>query len=92
MADLGVVFEQILGRFWADLENKFWEPILAWFFDDLVQILGWFRTNFGDDSGLILGQMLNPILQGAVGSHGGLKQHEVKKAIELLPLFQVGRN
>jgi hypothetical protein len=46
MADLGTVFEQILGWFCADLGNQFWEPILGTNFGNQFwePVLG---TNFG---------------------------------------------
>jgi hypothetical protein len=69
----------------------------------LWPILGQFCSNFGTDFGLDFGADFKPILipikgpilkgaTGAVGSHGGLKQHKVEKATELTPLFEVGRN
>jgi hypothetical protein len=56
------------------------------FFDDLVQILGQFRTNFGAGFGANFAGAM-----GALGSHEGLKQHKDNKATELPPLFEVRR-
>jgi hypothetical protein len=63
---------------------RLWKPILGHFLDDLVQMLGRFRTNFGADFGANFGA-------NVVILHEGLKQHKVEKATELPPLFEVGR-
>jgi hypothetical protein len=59
----------------------------------LDPILAQFWADFGYDSEPILGPIIGLILEesiGAVGSHGGLKQHKVEKTTKMPPLFEVG--
>jgi hypothetical protein len=52
--------------------------------------LGQFGTSFGADFGANFGANFAGAM-GALGSHEGLKQHKVEKAMELPPSFEVGR-
>jgi hypothetical protein len=79
----------ILSKFWFNFVPTM-ETNLSKFFDDLVQILGLFRTSFGSDFGANFGASFVGAM-GAVGSQGGLKQHKIEKATELPLLFEVGR-